>query len=115
MKQWKSIGKLNFIGSIRLTGDCFRKANKIADATSMITRLINEMSKSNRKDALTLKKLFVLIGLLYEDNRSKNNEASKNALNELLDADDMFNADYSQMTVDPWKGWLVIIPFFIMK
>lgn len=67
-------------------------------------KIINSYKQQNKNDPLTLKKLFVLIGLIYEENRAKGKESKVDTLNELLDAEDVFTANQDTMIEDPWKG-----------
>lgn len=84
-----------------------RKANRISDATAMVMTLIEELKKAGTGDAALFKKLFVLIGLLYQESRSKESgkAANKTALDDLLSSDQVIPSELDKQIVeDPWKG-----------
>ena len=77
----------------------------------MVMTLIGELKKAGKGDATLLKKLFVLIGLLYQENRNKDNKSvTKNALDDLLSStDDVIPTKSDKIMVeDPWKGLFVV-------
>ena len=70
----------------------------------MVMKLFEELEKTNKGDAILFKKLFVLIGLLFQENKT-NKTAGKIALDDLLSTDEtiLINAE-RKIVEDPWKG-----------
>ena len=75
----------------------------------MVMTLIDELKQTGKEDATLLKKLFVVVGLLYRENRIKSANkvnVAKSALDDLLDTtSDNISTDVDRkMVEDPWKG-----------
>ena len=87
--------------------ELYRKANRIYDAASMLLKIIDDAKNDKKADPLLLKKLYTLIGLLYEEHRLSTNKINRkiSTLNSLLNEDSFTNAavDFKSLD-DPWKG-----------
>lgn len=71
---------------------------------------------NNANNLIILKKLYVIIGILYEENRRKNRENKQDSLNELLSHSEMFSANHFNRTIeDPWKGLSLLMEMFSFK
>lgn len=71
----------------------------------MIMRLIGELKRNNRGDAMLYKKLYVLIGVVYEESKAKGKVSKRSTLNDLLSAEEMLGGGQETRFIDdPWKG-----------
>ncbi|XP_046911602.2 intraflagellar transport protein Oseg4 isoform X2 [Dermatophagoides farinae] len=92
----------------------YRNANMIDKAVAIIIKLIDETKKMDNNDgASLLKKLHLLIGIIYEENKLNNQNSGRNnkheTLDELLSQNDIFANGTDQqhqpiISTDPWKG-----------
>lgn len=71
----------------------------------IIIKLADSIKMNSANNVIVLKKLYVIIGILYEENRKKNRENKQDSLNELLSHSEIFSANNFHRTIeDPWKG-----------
>jgi WD repeat-containing protein 35 len=87
--------------------ELYRKANKVFDASSMLLKVIEDAKRDAKSDPILLKKLYTLIGLLYEENRKSPTKLNKKSgtLNSLLSDDSFsFAATNFKSLDEPWKG-----------
>jgi WD repeat-containing protein 35 len=94
--------------------ELYRKANKVFDASSMLLKVIEDAKRDKKSDPILLKKLYTLIGLLYEENRKSPTKQNKKSgtLNSLLSDDSFsFAATNFKSLDEPWKGCAPIYIF----
>ncbi|RWS29879.1 WD repeat-containing protein 35-like isoform X1 [Leptotrombidium deliense] len=87
--------------------ELYRKANRVNDAASVLLKIAEEAKKKNSVSPILLKKIYVLIGFLYEERSTITKDNQRvNVLSSLLKDDQSVNtaATVFRANDQPWKG-----------
>ncbi|RWS00867.1 WD repeat-containing protein 35-like isoform X2, partial [Dinothrombium tinctorium] len=87
--------------------ELYRKANRVNDAASVLLKIVEKIKQKDDINPLLLKKIYVLIGFLYEEKSALLRENKReNLLSSLLKDDHSVNtaASLFKATDQPWKG-----------